>query len=107
MKKKRKKISVIAVINFALGVITFPIFYLTSHGLIFNTIKMIMHGSDSQITTTIFQVSILLFLGCLVTIGFFQILLFKESKKILKAYIKSEFIGFHLGSAVVSLYFWF
>ncbi|MBR3772309.1 MAG: hypothetical protein IKL07_08570 [Clostridium sp.] len=67
--------------------------------------KMIIHGSNSQIETTIFLVSIELFIVCLLIMGFFQFLLFKESKKKLKGYIKSEFMGFLLGSAVISLYF--
>ena len=106
MKEKRKKFSVVAIINFALGIITFPFAYMTAYGFLANTIKMFMHGSDNRLSTTIYVVSIELLVVCLLVIGFFQFLLFKESKKKLKAYIKSEFIGYLIGSAVVSLYFW-
>lgn len=107
IKKNRRKFPVIAVINFALGIITFPFLYMTAYGFLANTIKMFMHGSDNQLSTTIYVVSIELLVVCLLVIGFFQFLLFKESKKKLKTYIKSDFIGYLLGSAVASLYFGF
>lgn len=105
MNKIRKKISVITIINFVFGIITFPFLSMTTCGFVSNSVEMIIHGSKSQIETTIFQVSILLFIVCLFIVGFFQFLLFKESNKKLKGYIKSDFIGFLIGSIVSLIYF--